>query len=183
MQLSDGEKLIISMLCDLQEKLGVVGEIDATLVKEAITSGNIWALDWHYPGILEDETSQETVRDATEILSMWSLIEHSHSELSEEEKARVAEHAGIFGREVVFRGFDGNSEGKYLSVARLLITKMERYGEFAGRDLNAHMPTLDTYHRMMKPFKRATEGNYGAQPLTAGQLIEILSEQVHPENR
>ena len=41
-KLSDGEKLILLMLCELQEKLNIKSETDTKLVKEAIFSGNVW---------------------------------------------------------------------------------------------------------------------------------------------
>ncbi len=42
-KLSDGEKVILLMLCEIQEHLEVKGETDTGLVKEAICSGNLWA--------------------------------------------------------------------------------------------------------------------------------------------
>ncbi len=44
MQLSDGEKLILMMLCDLYDKNEIEGEIDHTFVRDAIFENQTWAL-------------------------------------------------------------------------------------------------------------------------------------------
>ena len=56
MKLSDGEKLIILMLSELYEKLGVEGEIEPDFIKSAIFGNQLWGLKWKYSGIPFEES-------------------------------------------------------------------------------------------------------------------------------
>ena len=51
MTLTDGEKLILLMLTDIYDKLGVQGEIDPQFVRSAIFDNMLWGLSWKYSGI------------------------------------------------------------------------------------------------------------------------------------
>jgi len=44
-KLSQGEKLILLMLCEIQEHLKLKGDTNTELIKEAIYSGNLWGLE------------------------------------------------------------------------------------------------------------------------------------------
>src|ERR1700687_3899114 len=70
MQLSQGEKLILLMLCEIQEHLKLKGETNTELVKQAIYSGNLWGLDWGMPGVFHgSEIPDNVVREMANILS------------------------------------------------------------------------------------------------------------------
>jgi len=122
------------------------------------------------------------VREVVDVLDMWSFLESSYGKLSKADKARVAKEADPFGVHVEFRGFDGNNETAYTSIARFLVDKMDRFSEFKGRDLNSHMPTLATYGRMLEVFLPLRETLIGGY-LNTAQIIAILKARVHPENR
>jgi len=116
------------------------------------------------------------------ILDMWSFLERGFGELSKKDKDRVAAEAEPFGKHVVFAGFDGNNEGEYMSIARFLIHELDRFSEFEGRDLNAHMPTLDAHRRMFSVFERI-RANLTGRDLNAAEIIEILKAKLHPSRR
>jgi uncharacterized protein len=140
MELRDGEKLILIMLSEIHEQLKVQGEIDPQFVREAIYSGNAWPLSWQFPGVFGTQEANESVRrEVVDFLDMWSFIERSHSSLSPTDKERVAE-AGPLGWNVQFYGFDGNSEGDHLNVARFVIAQLDRFSDFKGRILNSPLP-------------------------------------------
>ncbi|WP_202949732.1 hypothetical protein [Escherichia coli] len=87
MQLSDGEKLILMMLCDLYDKNEIEGEIDHTFVRDAIFENQTWALPWKFSGIpFKNTETPRVVKKVLDILDMWRVIEYSYSELTEEEK-------------------------------------------------------------------------------------------------
>lgn len=46
-----------------------------------------------------------------------------------------------------------NGESEHIGVARFLINKLDRIAEFKGRDLDAQMPPLDAYRRMLSVFE------------------------------
>ncbi|MNK31862.1 hypothetical protein D3C87_503060 [compost metagenome] len=184
MDFSNGEKLIIMMLADLSKALKVDGDIDVDFVSDAITSGNTWALQNKYTGVFHGEDASDAiVRKVHDVLSTWSTIERAISELSPEDRARLEEEAAPFGKNPRFPGFDGNNESEYMSAASFMIEKMGFYPEMADRShLNSHMPTLQTFDRMKSTFDEAwKEASYSG--LNVDQLIKILNEKRHPDNR
>ena len=74
MKLSDGEKLILTMLCEIHEKLKIENGVDTELVKEAIYGGNLWGMKWAFTGIFHDsEPTDEVVEEAAEIMDICGL--------------------------------------------------------------------------------------------------------------
>jgi uncharacterized protein len=184
MNFSDAEKLILAMLAEIHHKLEIKDGIDPGFVMEAIYSDNTWGLAWRYPGIFESRETPHKVKEMVNIVDMWSFIESSYAKLSKTDKNRVAKEAGSFGKDPKFAGFDGNSEGEYYSTVLFLINHLDRFKEFKGRDLNSHTPFgLDGYKRMYAIFEVMRPGLANTGQLSASQLIELLNERVHPENR
>jgi uncharacterized protein YfbU (UPF0304 family) len=182
MKLSPQEKLILVMLCDIQEKLGADGEVNHRFIAKSIFSENTWAIPWELPGIFGDEHFEDPpeVGEVADILEMWSLIEASCSKLSPAEKARVETEASPFGREVKFSGFDGNNEPSHLSIARHFIKEMGRWTEFDGRDLNSHAPSLAAYRRMRDVMNHVRQAN-ATDLLSVGAIVEVLKARMHPK--
>lgn len=184
MVLSDGEKLIIMMLADLNKHLDVDGDIDASFVSEAITSGNSWALKNKYGIFHGEEATPDVVRNVHDVLSAWSVIERSVAALTPADRARLESEAAPFGKNPRFPGFDGNNESDHMSAMRFMVEKMDFHPDFADRaGLNSHMPTLESFRRMKPKFDEAMQGSGFSGELNVDQLIAILNEKRHPENR
>jgi len=180
---SDGEKLILIMLSQLFKQLKLKSEINPAFVEEVIQGGHYWALEWEYPGIYHGhEDARTVVSEVVNILDMWSFLERGFKGLSKKDKDRVATEAAPFGEHVVFAGFDGNNEGEHLSTARFLISDLDRFTEFKGRDLNAHMYTLDTHRSMLSVFE-PIRANLTGRDLNADEIIEIMKMKLHPSRR
>jgi hypothetical protein len=159
MKLTDGEKLIVLMLAELYEKLEVDGEIEPDFIKSAIFNDHLWGIPWKYSGIpFERSDDPPVVREVVDILDMWSFIEHAYSELTVDQKAKLAKEASPFGDNPRFQGFDGNNESEYMSTAMFLVDELERFQEFQGRSFNCHHPSIDSHRRMLSVFEpiRAT---------------------------
>lgn len=183
MKLSDGEKLILWMLADISDAIGVKNGVRTSLVREAVGGGHAWALDWAMPGIFgATETDERVVSEVVNYMDMWSAIESSYADLSTEGKAELEGKAGVFGKDPKFRGFDGNNETDHWSAARMLIDHLDRFTSFAGRDLNSHMPSLDSYERMYRVYE-PMRSTLGERLFNAEELAAILFERTHPENR
>ena len=181
MKISDGEKLIILMLTELYQKLDVEGEIDPEFIRSAIFSDNIWSVPWKYPGIpFTDQETPDVVKEVLDILDMWHLIEYSYTNFSDEEKTKLVEGAGVFGKDPKFGGFDGNNESTHMGTALFIVNDLDRFQEFAGRNMNSHMRSLDGYRRMLQKFE-SMRRNY--ERFDVDNLITLLNEQIHPENR
>lgn len=182
MKLTNGERLITLMLCELYDKLDVAGEVDPDFLRTAIYTENEWSLAWKYPGIpFESGKEPPELREVLDILEMWSYIEASYTDLDENEKENLLARTTPFTTAPQFTGFDGNNEAEYISISSILINQLDRFQDFNGRDLNAHMPTLDMHRRMLDKFREVREGNWNL--LEVDELESVLNERVHPENR
>jgi hypothetical protein len=60
-----------------------------------------------------------------------------------------------------------------------MIDDLDQFELFKGRDLNSHLPSLDMHRRMLAVFKPLRT----SADLTTSELIDVLKEQMHPENR
>jgi uncharacterized protein YfbU (UPF0304 family)/Arc/MetJ-type ribon-helix-helix transcriptional regulator len=182
--LSDGEKLLAIMVRDIYKQLDIKqAEIDPDFVADAIFGGHLWALKWEMEGLFHGHRdAQRDVLEVVDILDMWTFIEQGYQKLSKKDKQRVEKEAAPFGADVKFRGFDGNNEGAYMSIAMFLVAKMGRFVTFKGRELKSHMPSLDTYRRMLHAFKPMRSRLVGSG-LNVEQIIAILQEEMHPERR
>lgn len=178
MKLTNPEKLTLIMLSEIYEKLGINGgdKIDPDFVKEAIYSDNTWAFEWKYSGIFYDKTGPNPpeVNEVLDILDMWDLIEMSYEELSAAEKSELAVKAEPFGKNVRFKGFDGNNETEHFGIADFLINKLDRFSRFKGRDLNSHAQSLTVYARMNKVFE-PIRNDLDGRGLDVDELAAILN--------
>lgn len=184
MELSSGEKLILIMLSEIYEHLEIDGDIDPQLVKNAIFGEQTWGLAWAYPGIVgsSETKTPAVVKEVLDILEMWEQLEYSYNQLQPADKVRIEKEAEPFGSHVQFRGFDGNHETEYMAAAGFLVNDLERFSIFKGRDLNSHMPSLDTYGRMLAVYK-SIRNSHEFGPLNTDQIIKILKEQAYPGRR
>lgn len=175
---TDGEKMLILMMNDLYKHLRVKDpDSDSEFLAQVIYGGHYWAPRWKLTGVFHDHVDDPRELDhVVDVLDMWEWLELSHEQLSAAERKRVATEAATFGKDVRFRGFDGNAESSQMGIARFLIEKLERFTRFKGRDLNAHHETFTQYRRMLKVFLPMRETLMGGR-LTADQIIAVVNAQ------
>lgn len=180
MKMSQEQKLLALLLCDIHKSLGIKDGLNADLISDAISGGHDWALDLE---LEEQSIPSETISDdiapfVISVLDMFSALEDSFEKLSTEEKTRLSNETKPFCDNVTFIGFDGNYEGQYRSVCRFLITQMEEFSEFEERaNLNSHRPTVDSYQRMLDVFSEVIE----EFPLSIETMIEICNAKSLPK--
>lgn len=180
MNLSDGEKLILLMLSDLHQRLEINGEIDPNFIKTAIINDHLWGIRWKYSGIpFENNEDPEVAREVIEILDMWSFIEFSYQEYSEEEMKLLEVEAKPFDKNPRFIGFDGNNETEYMATAQFIVNDLKRFEEFKGRDFNSHFPSLDGYRKMLSVFESKRK-KFGYGPMPVEDMALILKARMHP---
>jgi uncharacterized protein YfbU (UPF0304 family) len=168
MEMSNGEKLIAIMLADIMQANGITGEVDPAFIKEAISGGHLWALEWQYSGLFHDEEpGDEVVQETADILSMCSFLEYSINELDATDRATIPEHD-----RTVFEGFDANNEPHY-GVARMMIEEMGRWTEFKGRPINSHAQILHRYRQMLERYNGNGASKMGG--LKLDEIVAILS--------
>ena len=114
------------------------------------------------------------------VLNMWTHIERAYDNLSNRDKERVNSESD--GRRPVFRGFYANEEFEHLSVTRFLINRLKKFRWFKDRELDSHPPMIEAYRRMLAAF-RPLEKELAFDALSASQIIDLLRERAHPENR
>lgn len=183
MKITDGEKLILLMLSEIYDKLGIDGEIQPDFIRSAIFSNNTWSIPWKYVGIpFEEQNTPEIVGEVLDILEMWSVIETSYAQLSPEQQGWVEKEAEPFGANPKFPGFDGNNETEYMGTASFLVNELDRFEEFKGRSFNSHFPSIEAYRRMLSVFGPIYRDS-GFGQLSPQDIVDILKERVHPENR
>lgn len=170
MDLRPADKLIILMLSEIYDHLGVQGETDTDFLRSAIFGGHNWALDWRLPGITQTETAPPAVVSETvNLLEMYDMLERSFDALGPEDRADIEAWT------IEFRGFDGNNETTHMSVAQFLVEKMDRFARFAGREFNSHAPSLGMAGRMFEVYEplRAGVGLRRDPRLNADELRRI----------
>ncbi|WP_022697910.1 YfbU family protein [Euryhalocaulis caribicus] len=173
MEISPTERLIITMLCDLQIANNVRGEVDPNLVKSAVIRGHDWMFNWEYEGIVGPESdNDELPGEVADILDMWSIIEVGFARLSEEDQERVRTEAELRG-DPQFTGFDGNNETDHFAAARFMVNQMGRFTEFADRTLNSHGARLERYRAMYRQFRPIRDG-LGDRMMNVEELVTLL---------
>lgn len=171
LNLSDGERLILMMLCDLYKSLDLKSPIDPELLREGPERRR------PANGITRARPDAESVAiEVADILDMWSAIERGYKRLTVEEKRDVEAGAGPLGRGVRFSGFDTDSEDRYCEAAHSLIEKTDRFERFQGRNLSAHMPCLDGYRRMLRVFS-AMRPAMASDRLGVRQIIDLANAE------
>jgi uncharacterized protein len=174
---SDGEKLLLLMMGELFEHLGVEGDTDAEFVSKVIFGGHYWALPWQKPGVFHGhEDKPGALRYVMNVMDMWDRLERGFERLPKADRARVLKEANR--KSVKFYGFDGNTEAEELGIAQFLVDEMGRWSRFEGRELNAHMPTRAIYARMLQAFEAMRD--IEADDLAGAQIILLLKAMPHP---
>ncbi|MEO6920446.1 MAG: YfbU family protein [Collimonas sp.] len=177
MELSDVEKLILSMLCEVHAHLNIAGGLDPKFVQSALHSGNTWGLRWKYGALYDGSARSDPpiVKEVVAILDMWSAIEDGYGALAAPDKDRVAASISPQQSEVQFMGFDSDTEFEHANVASFLIKDMQRFPKFAERDIHSHQPSISIYRRMVRAFA-ALQKLAGKSRLDADQLIALFNQ-------
>ena len=177
-RISDGERLITIMLCDLYRRMDVKdGVFDPDFIKSILSGGHYWALAWEHSGFFDrNHDREQIVAEVTEILDMWRFLEHGYKQLSDSEKKQVVDELNLFDGKVHFSGFDSTNESEHYAITQFLLDKMNRYGGFKDRKRDAHSDRLDGYRRMLKVFSPMRPMLAGSD-LSAVQIIKILEMQ------
>lgn len=174
MEFRPADRLILLMLTEIYDALKIDNrEVDPAFVRSALFGGHDWAFDWKMTGISEVQpVERKVVTDVVNILDMHSLLELSYDALSPADQAKIADAWRL-----KFRGFDGNHETEYMSVARFMVDDMDRFAEFKGRDFNSHAPTVAralAMYGVFEPIRNAL-GSRASPHMTVDELQRVLA--------
>ncbi|HHK8149046.1 TPA: YfbU family protein [Serratia marcescens] len=183
MSYTQAEKLQLLMLCDIYEKLEIDNGFDPDVLREAISSNNTWAIDWIAPSLSTDEDTPEEVKFVCDVLDMYDFLQFTYSQLPQDKKDQLAAEIPHFRGDdsVTFPGFDGNNEGRLMSIASML----EKMNRFNRQDItkNAHMPTVAIYRRMLDVFLPIRGDMVPGVGISFDDLKNTLLARTHPDNR
>jgi uncharacterized protein YfbU (UPF0304 family) len=173
--LSDGEKLIATMLAEFIEKSGVEVNNKVDLVQKVIAGGHYWALGWEMPHIFHGHSDkQRRVSFVVDVLDMWRFIEEDYERFSDDEKVELTEKIAPY-NSVRFAGFDGNEEEEY-GIALFLVRDLNRFSRFGDeqRSLNSHCNMVEKYRNMLRTFEPIRKTLGFGKRMTVDQMAEIL---------
>lgn len=176
MNLTPGEKIIITMLADIKNHFEMEGEIDHQFVTNAIFRDHLWALDWKMQGMnFPREDTPRHVSQVVDILDMWDVVEMSFERLDAADQAAIEANTSL--HHPRFAGFDGNNETSHMGAARFLVQDLERFTRFNGRGFNSHYPSLGRYLEMVQEYEAVGNAWVDRDPrgLTREEIERILS--------
>ncbi len=183
MEFSNEQKLIITLLTDIHSALKIEDSVDPDFVQRMVMSDNGWALAWQYPGIYESAPETPArVKFVIDVLDMWDTIERHYADLDAAERQQLTKLAPVFGKNPMFRGFDGNNEAEQCSIVEILVEDLDRWEIFKGRDINSHIQLAASYSRMREVYDDILGSRYEFAP-SIEELADLLNAQTHPGNR
>lgn len=184
MEFTNEQKLIVALLTEIHSALKIEDGLDPMFVQDKVASGRTWALNWHYPGLFQDdEETPDDVKFVVKVLDLWERLEHSFDSLDGAQKAELVAVSPHYGADVRFRGFDGNGGDRDgMSTVHILVEEMGRWRTFKGRDFNAHMHMSEVYERMLEASDELGKG-YADFEFSVEEMAQVLNAAIHPENR
>ncbi|TDV54460.1 hypothetical protein EC919_104196 [Pseudomonas graminis] len=182
MAFSDEQKLIVALLTEIHEKLGIQDGLDAPFVQSIVSSDNTWALRWRYQGMFKDSETPPNVKRVADVLDMCEVLERTADSLSDEERAQVEAVTGHSVSGARFVGYSGNDEDEF-HIVQILVDDLGKWGSFKGRDFNAHMPMVDVYDRMLNVYSGLNSLHNYSATLSVEDLTAVLDARTHPDHR
>jgi uncharacterized protein len=171
---TNAEKLILYMLCDIYEKTKAGGELDPRLIRKSLLYGHSWALEMQYSALFPTTADNRAIlTEVVDMLDMWNFIEAAVERLNDEERKRLGDAIGSL-HFAAFTGFDYNHEIDHASVMSFLVEDLERFSRFKTRaHLNSHSARVGRYRRMLSVFEPIRPRLAGRE-LSMSELIEVL---------
>lgn len=181
MKLTDGERLIALMLAQVSSQLGWNADedpngIDPAFVTMALERGHPWAIREKHSGLFpEQDASDEVVRETTDWLWMFMLVEEAFEGLTDGDRTKV-EAALPYPGALKFKGFDGNHEGEYASAARMLLA-LGRFSRFKDHPLTGNtIHATPRYREQYAKFWAHLDGRGREGLLDADELIGVFGQ-------
>ncbi|MFH5067047.1 hypothetical protein ACHHY8_01590 [Enterobacter cloacae complex sp. 2024EL-00215] len=142
-------KLSVFMMCDLFDHFDLRNGYDTELIRTAISTNHLWALEVAYPGLLNEfEVPEETVF-INETACLFKKLQRTYHTFSDSEKDKLFTAIPNFSltHDLAFQGFDSISERNMLDVSKILTL----LGYHSDMDLTkeTYNATTQRYTRML----------------------------------
>jgi uncharacterized protein YfbU (UPF0304 family) len=112
---------------------------------------------------LDEEMPGEQCAFVYRVLSMYEALHSSWH--------RVSDKGGISADRITYQGFDGNSEGQFMTYSRFIVEQRGLFDYIGIKDHNSHLPSIVRYERMLEAWGRFDESH----DLTIEQMQAILA--------
>ena len=179
--MTKAERLIALMLCDLSKSPEEDKIFNPKLVERAVAQGQLWALSWEYGELLSTpEPTKKQVDLVADIMTMWQVIEAFMRRFTQEERDEIA---AVTARPLDLIMFQGFYEEPYRSIFSFMLEELGRWPQFAGQNYSRMVPVLEADERMLAKYREIRDADGFDLELTPAQIVEILNERTHPENR
>lgn len=174
LEISNVEKLMLYLLCDIHEKVEADRELDPKLIRRALLYGHTWGLEMEYGNFFPTVGDNRDIKsEVVDMLDMFNFVEAAVERLTEEERQRLTDAVGHLDL-ARFTGFDGNHELEHASVMSFMVEDMGRFSRFKDRaHLNSHSERLTRYRRMVAAFEPIRPRLAGRE-LSVSELSEII---------
>ncbi|MBI1198315.1 MAG: hypothetical protein GC203_10675 [Phenylobacterium sp.] len=174
LDISNVEKLMLYLLCDIHEKVEADRELDPKLIRRALLYGHTWGLEMEYGNFFPTVGDNRDIKsEVVDMLDMFNFVEAAVDRLGDEDRKRLEAAVGHLDL-ARFTGFDGNHEIEHASVMSFLVEDMGRFSRFKDRaHLNSHSESLTRYRRMLAAFEPIRPRLAGRE-LNLSELIEII---------
>ena len=131
--------------------------------------------------VAHDELPPEGTEFVHDVLGMYGELQRGYDEHGKGDPE--------LGKQVLFKGFDGNAGDGYLGYTNFLIDN-GKYSYVRPLDkvshLNSHSShVVEMYRRMLGAYQAVQNSRkrFEYRVLTLDEVKQILAEQIHPENR
>jgi uncharacterized protein YfbU (UPF0304 family) len=144
--------------------------------REAIERGYEMIYSWYFEHIY-DGSDVMTEEESKEVWDTFEMFDAIHRSIDALQASDLASHNAS-----KFRGYDGNSETKFMTFAEFTVERLERfdYLPMARKGhWNSHMPMRDVYARMLKEWKKVPRER--RFELSRAEVEAILGASVYPE--
>ncbi|EJD6377281.1 YfbU family protein [Providencia rettgeri] len=171
------DKLNTLMLCDIIEHLKINTELDAELIRYAITSGNDWILNSEYGSLLNiDAVKKEEVDYVVNILNMYRGLSAALKKFSIDVKKKLISNyrLKIIDCDIQIPGFDGNNESQYINIVEGFL-KTDRFSEQKEPIANTHSNTTAHYRAMLSEYEKLNAPMRRFE-ITEDEFINIISK-------
>lgn len=178
-KLSRFERLLLSNQMRILEALYPQDAEQIAISREAVERGYEMLYEWEIMEHIYDGSSIMTREESEEVwdtLDMFSEIQNFFERNPNSKlKDKPFSH---------FRGYDGNTESKFMAFAAYTVKRLQRFESIVlakENYWNSHMQIRDVYRRMLKEWEKAPRVE--RMNLSEADVEALLAAAIHPDHR
>lgn len=142
-------KLSVMMMCDLFDHFGLQNGYDTDLIRTAIATNHLWALEVAYPGLLDDFEIPEEAIFIDETVCLYKKLKFTYDSFTNAERDKLHVIIPNFSMkyDISFQGFNIISERNMVDISRIM--KLLNYHEDVDLMKEALTAMTERYSAML----------------------------------